>query len=453
MDEPTRRQIALWRLTILGPLISARLEHGERQAYFEQAAERTYERPDGQRVKLSARTLQSWYYAWRHGGWEALRPGTRTDAGQSRSIGPEIAALILHAKREKPRRSIRRLIRLLERAGKLRRGELSRSSVHRLLQAQGLSARPLRGPSAERRAFLPEHGGDLWMGDVLHGPAVIAPDGRLRKSYLISQLDAATRFVPHSYFALAEGAIEHEYGLKQALLKHGRPRTYYVDLGAAYRSESLRLICAELDIHLLHTAPQDCEAKGAIERWHRTWREEVGDELPEEPLSVHALNARHWAWLGAEYHRRRHHTTGREPLEHWLAQAAHLRALPANKDLEQVFLHRERRVVRKDACVRLGGRLLEVRPELCAHTVELRFDPSSPFEPPPRVFVNDRFVCDSVILDRLKNSRRKRRRKLGTPDPAAEPSGLDALGLIEREHYARTELPKGTTADEDEKED
>jgi len=46
-----------------------------------------------------------------------------------------------------------------------------------------LPAAALRRP--ERRSFLPEHAGDLWVGDALHGPLVIAPDGSLRKAYLL----------------------------------------------------------------------------------------------------------------------------------------------------------------------------------------------------------------------------------------------------------------------------
>jgi transposase InsO family protein len=61
-----------------------------------------------------------------------------------------------------------------------------------------------------------------------------------------------------------------EYGFKQAIAKHGPPRTYYVALGSAYIADSLVLICAELGIRLLHTGVQDCEAKGVIERRHRT---------------------------------------------------------------------------------------------------------------------------------------------------------------------------------------
>jgi transposase InsO family protein len=340
---------------------------------------------------------------------------------------------------------------MLERAGLVRVGELRRSTVHRLLAAHGVSARPLRGPATERRSFLPEHAGDLWVGDALHGPPAIGPNGKLGKTYLLSQIDGATRFLTHSYFAFSEGAAAQEYGFKQAISKHGLPRTYYVDLGSAYIAHSLVLICAELDVRLLHTGVQDCEAKGVIERWHRTWREEVGDELPEQPLPLAELNAKHWAWLSAEYHARKHDTTGRAPREHWLAEIEHLRPLPRHKNLDEVFLHRERRHVRKDGTVRFGGRLLEVRSELVGDEVELRFDPAEP-RACPRVFVEDRFVCDTVELDRVRNASRRRRRLRGDPAPDVEPTGLDPLALIEEEHYQRVR-PVSASSIDDEDED
>ncbi len=440
MDDEERRAIALWRVSVLGPLISARLEHGEVRALCEQAAARTHQLPDGHFVQLSWRTIETWHYAYKRGGFAALMPETRSDRGSSRAISDELADLIIRAKREKPRRSVRRIIRMLERARRVRRGELSRSSVHRLLARHGVSSRPVRGPAAERRSWISEHAGDLWVGDVLHGPIVIAPDARLRKSYLISEIDSATRFLPHSFFALSEGAVEHERGLREALLKYGRPRAYYVDHGSAYIAGSLRAICAELGIDLTHAPERDAEAKGVIERWHRTWREEVGDELPDHPLPLAELASKHWAWLSVEYHRRTHDTTGRAPLDHWLSEVHELRPLPAGKKIDEVFLHRERRHVRKDGTVRFGGRLLEVRPELVGHRVELRFDPTEP-SALPRVFVADRFDCDTVPLDRIKNASRVRRRPRGEPAPSAQPTGLDPLAQMEAEHYERARAP------------
>lgn len=263
---------------------------------------------------------------------------------------------------------------------------------------------------------------------------------------MLSQIDGATRYVPHSYFAVSEDAVAHEHGFKQAISKYGRPRDYYVDRGAAYRSNSLRAICAELGIRHLLCDPGDCEAKGAIERWHRTWREEVGEELPDHPIPLAELNAIHWAWLATEYHRREHETTGRAPLEHWLSELEHLRAIEPGTHIDEVFLHRERRKVRKDGTVRFHGELLEVRSELVGRKVELRFDPAN--EDPdelPRVFIDGQFFCDTVRLDRHRNATRRRRRPAGAPEPAAPPSGFEPLAQIQAEHYERVRPPRVTS--------
>jgi putative transposase len=455
MDDDAKRAIALFRLGVLGPLVSARLEHGDRTAYFIEAASRRHVLPpEGRVVRLSARTIEAWYYLHKHGGFEALIPDARADKGRSRAIRAEVAEVILRAKREKPRRSVRRIIRMLERAGLVKRGELARATVHRLLAAAGISERPVRGPSTERRSFLAEHAGDLWIGDAMHPRMpVIAPDGKLRKVILFSQIDNATRFIVHSYLAIVDGedAAAQEYGLKQAILKYGIPRTYYVDLGPAYIAHSLRDICAELDIHLQHAGAGDAEAKGGIERWHRTWREEVEDELGDTPLALADLAAKHWAWLGSEYHARKHETTGRIPRDHLLADAHEIRPVPRNKQLDEIFLHRATRKVRKDGTVRWRGGYLEVRAELSGESVELRFDPQDE-QALPRVFVDGAFFCDTVPLDRLANMHRRRRRIAGDPDPRAATTGLDPLGLIEDEHYRRTR-PVATAPDDGEADD
>ncbi len=451
MDEKARQQLALFRISVLGPLVGAVLEHGELVELCRAAAARTWELPSGEVVELSARTIEGWFYEYKSGGFAALHPRRRSDADQPRAIPDELGQLILRLKREKPRRSVRRIIRVLERAKKVERGVLTKSTVHRLLKVHGASRRPLRGPGAERRSFIHEFVGELWVGDALHvHRPVIGPDGRLRKALLLSQIDSATRYLPHSCFALAAGenSVDQEYGLKQALLAHGVPRAYYVDKGPAYTAHSLRAICAQLDIRLLHTPTKDPEAKGVIERWHRTWREEVEDELPDGPIPLAQLVAAHDAWLGVEYHARVHDTTGRAPREHWLSQVEHLRPLSAGVSLNEVFLHRARRKVRKDGTVRFAGRRLEIRAELTGQHVELRFDPVRT-DVLPRVFVNNRFVCDTVPLDLLANAHRVRRRDVGTPASAPLPSGLDPLALMQLEHQLYTRPLSGALSPED----
>src|SRR5260221_7697933 len=91
VDQETKKKIALWRFGVLGPLVSARLEHGDRAQWFREAAERVHQLPDGRLIKLSARTIESWFQAYRHGGFEALFPQTRGDCNTSRSIRAEVA--------------------------------------------------------------------------------------------------------------------------------------------------------------------------------------------------------------------------------------------------------------------------------------------------------------------------------------------------------------------------
>lgn len=87
--------IALFRYGVLGPLVSARPEHGDRAAYFEEAAARRHVTPDGREITLSPRTIEAWFYAYGHGGLAALRPSSRSDVGQSRAIDGTLADVIM----------------------------------------------------------------------------------------------------------------------------------------------------------------------------------------------------------------------------------------------------------------------------------------------------------------------------------------------------------------------
>jgi len=309
----------------------------------------------------------------------------------------------------------------------------------------------------ERRAFRHAYANDCWMGDVMHGPKMLNELGCERKAYLHVFIDSATRFIVAAGFRFGEKALDFEAVLKQAILKHGIPRMLYVDNGAAQTADSLRLICAELGVYLRHCRPYDPQAKGAVERFLKTFRAEVLDELGDEPRPLTEVNALSWSWISAEYHRREHGGTGRIPLDHWLEQVERLQPAPSGERLDAIFLHRERRKVRKDGTLRFRGAMLEVRSELSGMEVELRFDPEVRFDPTtsstlPDVYVDGRFVCDTVVLEPIRNSARKRQRKSQptSPDRTPQPSGIDPLAQIADEHARRVKPPgKSNTSDEE----
>lgn len=173
--------------------------------------------------------------------------------------------------------------------------------------------------------------------------------------------------------------------------------------------------------------------KGVIERWHRTVRDELLDELPKDLHTLEGLNAALWAWLGVEYHARTHTTTGRAPGLHFESELHHLRPVPKDTQLRDVFLHRALRLVRKDGCVSLGGAFYEVPGDLVGERVELRFDPRRP-DDLPLVFHRGVYRDVATRLDRVRNASGKRR-ELPAGEPVPEDMDIDAIGLLEDAYY------------------
>jgi transposase len=202
--------IALFRLSVLGPLVSrAQLARGQQKAMLRELSEKDYDIPGSRRRQIAEKTLQEWLYRYRREGLEGLVPKPRADRGLSKLSGP-VQERLLAAKRENPRRSIRVLRRMLEHEGLVARGALSRSAIHRFLNHHGLS-RPAGAATVpeERRSFLAECANDIWYGDVMHGPRALVA-GRARKTYLVSLMDDASRLIAHSAFCLSETALEIE---------------------------------------------------------------------------------------------------------------------------------------------------------------------------------------------------------------------------------------------------
>lgn len=402
---------ALFRLSVLGPLASRQhLEKGDLKALVRDLAAKSYAIPDSRRTFISEKTIEGWYYAWKRGGIDALAPKQRSDRGSSKIPEP-LQKAICTAKEENPGRSLRTIRQLAAATGLPGARKLSRSSIHRLLQSRGLSNLP--GSAAqpvEHRSFVAAHAGDIWYGDVMHGPKVPV-DGRLRKVFLVSFMDDASRLITHSAFCPAETALEVEGVLKQALLKRGLPTRLIIDNGSAYRAATMQAVCARLEIRLVYCRPYAPEGKGKLERWHRTLRQGFLNELDMDKVrDIFDLNARLWAWIEECYHKVPHGgLDGLTPLDRYRQDLVRIRPLGRFAScIDELFLHRFDRLVRKDGTVSYEGERFEVPFELIGQTVKLVVDPhqqkvigveSQKGEP----------LGKATPLDRIANCRRKRR--------------------------------------------
>lgn len=431
-EHELREKIALFRYGLIADVIN--LPPGTSGIYekLRDKAAKEHDIPGTQRRHVAVETRRDWLKKYRKGGFDALLPRRRNDLGRSRSLPQEIADVLLVIKEECPDYSVKLVIDEARKEGLVPSGfQLPHSTVHRLLHRHGLmEKRDEQGSAKDRRRFAYANAGQLWMSDVMHGPAVIADGRRKRKTYLIALLDDATRVVPYAAFCFAENTQAFLPVFKQAVMRRGVPERLYVDNGAVYRSHQLALACARLAIALIHARPYQPQGKGKIERYFRTVRMQLLPVLGREDLSsLEALNRRFWAWVEGEYHQSPHRgLDGETPLDRWAQSAGSVRHVEPNQDLDALFLWEAKRKVKSDRTVSLDGVLYEVAPELVRQNVILRYDPAAPRTKPLQVFYKGERYDDAKVLDAYANCFVKRERPTGNLT-ASEPAQTPPDGL------------------------
>ena len=437
MDETLREQIALFRYGVIAELIGRPPAPREKEAHLYAIAARQWTIPGSQRTRIGRTTVRDWIELYQTHGFEGLKPGPRADAGRSRAIPEEVQELLLKLRAERPDASLDSLIRAVHLSGRFAPTlRLSRSSVHRLFAAQGAPAPEASSTEPDALAFTYPHVNDLWTSDLMHGPRLLVPgrkDGG--KTYLYAFLDDASRLVPYAAFYLAENAACFQDALKQALLRRGLPRRLYCDNGATFRTHHLQVICATLNISLIHSRPHKPRGRGKIERFFRHVRTAFLPHVTPEILGdLAALNRVLWAWLEAEYHQTPHGgLEGQTPLDRFLDDQTLVR--PAPEQLELWLRMSVARKVGKDRIVHLDGRLYEAPDGYAGETVDVLYDP---YDPGRTVHFRRKGETAERPLRRLDlatNATLRRVARDPEPGAVAPTTGISYLDLIAKKFY------------------
>jgi transposase InsO family protein len=351
--------VALFRAEVIGGLARRALTRGELRAALRTLAQTRFRPPGAAATRtFSLPTLERWYYDYRRGGLTALRPVPRSDRGRAHALTATQRALLCDIRREHPAASAPLIVRTLIADGRLAAGVVSPTTVARLYREQGLdriAARAGDSPKTRLRweAAAPHA---LWHGDVCHGPALLA-DGVARPLRIHGLLDDASRAVVALEAHHAEREVDMLGLLVAALRRHGRPSALYLDNGATYRGEALRVACGRLGIALLHARPYDAPARGKMERFWRTLREGCLATLGTQ-ASLAAVQVRLDTWLAEHYHRAPHAALfGRTPGEVLAAGPPPDRL--AEQALADALTVRARRRVRRDSTVSVAGQTWE----------------------------------------------------------------------------------------------
>jgi putative transposase len=262
--------VAIYRATVIGPLLHRVLTHGQLAAELRSLSEQRFRPPGAHSTRTySVPTLERWLYAARRDGLAGLRPQPRSDRGFAQDLSEELRTLLLDIRREHPDASVPLILKTLVDEGRLDDGKVSEPTVRRLYMAHGLPRRAARpeGEPKTRLRWQAERPGALWHGDVCHLTGCTV-GGKAMPIRIHGLLDDASRYVVALEAHTTEKEVDMLGMTVDALRRHGKPDGLYLDNGSTYRGDVLKTACARLGITLLHARPYDPQARGKMERFY-----------------------------------------------------------------------------------------------------------------------------------------------------------------------------------------
>ncbi len=261
MNQKMQEEIALFRYSLIAPLITNTFTQITQKAYLEEICAKTYNVPHYGFRNFAPKTLKSWFYTYNKHGIEGLYPQSRSDKGTSRILNEQVQKFIIDAKLKNPKRSAKSIYQELLAKKMISYEEGSLPTIQRFIQNKRLSTPKLN--LKDRRAFEMEYPNDCWQSDASAGPCLLI-DGKKYKTHLIAFLDDCSRTITHAEFFFQDNLVSLEISFKKAVAKRGIPKKLFVDNGKIFHSKQFQLICANLGTILSYAQPYSPESKGYV---------------------------------------------------------------------------------------------------------------------------------------------------------------------------------------------
>ncbi len=378
--EVMAQEIANFRYGLIADVISrSDLAPGEQKAILVDVASKNYDIPYSTRTTVSLRTLERYLSIYREKGIDGLKPSK--PGPRFGRIPMEHMQKALDLRRENPKRSIERIIFMLEESGEVPLGILKNSTVYDHCAKLGLTRVAETMKKNKFHRFSAAHRNERWQGDVCHLLYLPHPDDpkKRKKVYLVAWIDDYSRLIVHGQIYWHERLPMLEDSFKKATLRYGIPEQIYVDNAKIYSSLHFEAICGRLGLKLSHSRPYRPQGRGKVEKFFQFVRDSFVSEAmllldKGELTTLHELNQYFCIWVDRYYHEKVHTSTKQKPILRYTADSKKQR-FKSLEEIVQDFLYEETRTVDKTCVIKFNHRKYEVEPVLARCKVNVRYDP------------------------------------------------------------------------------
>lgn len=394
MTEEEKNEIALKRYNMIAPLLIDPERYPSNREFFRMQGHKLHE--EGV-TTIHARTIERWYYQFKKGGFDALKPQTRVDFGKPRK-GKDVIDQIIILKRNYPRLSATGILKMLRESG-VTKDQISLSTVNRVVNSipkEKMNVEPMY-------RYELEHINEVWCGDSSHGPYLYKDKTKV-KLYIIALIDDASRLITAARIFEADNTINLLSTMKLAVSKYGKPKRFNFDNGSNYKNAQINIVTARLGVGVHYCRPYNPEAKAKIERWFKTLKSQWMSTLNySEFHSVEEYQISLNEYVNAYNNNIHSSLNGLTPMQRYLKEVELVKKID-EYSLEKDFLFEIERRVSIDNIVVIDNKEYEVPAVYSSKKVKIKY-----LDPKDGVFIvdNDKQI-EIKPLDKKANAKRVR---------------------------------------------
>jgi len=377
-------------------------------------------------VAIPYRTLLRWVVVYKTKGFDQLNAKKREDKCKGRKLSAEVIQLIQAKALEIPKKSLAHIhSEICDYLSEQGMPAPSYSTVRRAVRELPSAALDLQHKGSKfyentyemvhrREAKGPNH---IWQADHTQLDIIITDErGQKRRPWLTIIIDDYSRAIAGFYLYFeAPSALQRALTLREAIwyktdsqwLICGIPDILYTDHGSDFTSEHIEIICAQLKIRAIFSAPGKPRGRGRVERFFSTLNQKLISRLPghtkgqseaEGLLTIKELEQRIQQFL-LDYHNQEHSATKCSPLKPW-NQREFMPRMPDSLEQLNLLLLKvaKMRTVQRDGIRFQGFRYTS--PVLAAYIQEpviIRYTPKDLGE--IWVYHGGEFVCKAVCQE------------------------------------------------------
>jgi len=368
-----KRSDVYLKLRVLGAVDTA--EGSSVKSRLQKVGGQTFVDEEGIPHVFTWRTIQTWYSLYKQQGPKALVSRPRSDKGKPRKVSPEyvreaVEEVLPEFRKERYNKT--QVYRRCIETGALSKCDCSYTQFMRLCREMDLLKPATETKNKKRQAFSKLFSNQMWQLDTMFGPHVTVGKRKVQTK-LIAFIDDASRIIPHGEFFVSEKTDDLISAMRSAFFKRGVPETLYVDNGAIYTSSEISQICSRVGTLLCHTPVRDGAAKGKIERFFRTVRDQF--LLKNLDLSsIDSLNREFRTWVEQEYNNRTHSILQMKPVDRFGLDIKRLRFLEPSEFNDELFFFEQTRKVNADNTFRVKNVRYEAPVDLRLRKIDVRFN-------------------------------------------------------------------------------